>query len=317
MAAQPIQRDDDAPANPTVNTVDGQRQYVLLINSSQSQLTSASPELTEAVQREDVPLVVDQSLVDQATELVRVKQLLTAPRWTLQKFTQTAGAPASVNVADLATIVSRDGTYRGQANYIIKNRSRQFLALKLPPNAELLSVFVGNQPSRAVTTKRNNQTVQLIALPKTSAASLSFPVRVIWRGSLGKELPKSTRVRQELLDFAAPIVIGQQDPDFGADFGIPVAKTRWTVWLPDDLDVQPLKDATRHNLTLQESDQGDLLYEKAALQELSELCGFVEQETTAFGSSSAQAKNNMKQIGLALDNAETVGTGGFKACGKP
>jgi hypothetical protein len=295
--------DGVAPGQP----VAAQNQYVLLINLSQSQLTSAAPELSEAVQREDVPVVVDQSLVDQATELVRVKQLGTAPSWTLQTFAQTASAPASVNVADLTTIVSRDGTYRGQAIYTIKNRSRQFLALKLPENAELMSVFVGGLPSRAVTTTRNNVPVQLIALPKTSAASLSFPVRIIWRGRLSPGLPKSARITGQEVDFPAPTVISQQDDP---DFGIPVARTRWTVWLPDDLDAHPLKIASRYNMSLQTADTQDLLYEKAAIQELSELVGFVELNYS-FSSKSepgrrSQARNNMKQLGLALHNAYQI-----------
>lgn len=282
--------------------IEGQRQYVLLINTSQSQLTSVAPEGFESVQREDVPVVVDQSLVDQATELVKVKQLLTAPRWSIQKFVQTASAPASVNVADLTTILSRDGTYRGQAIYTIKNHSRQFLALKFPADAELMSVVVGNAPSRAVTTKRNNETIQLIALPKTSVASLSFPVRVLWRGRLNASLPKSARILRQDVDFPAPVVVSQQDDP---DFGIPVAKTRWTVWLPDDLDVQPLKTSARHNLTLQPADQKDLLYEKAAVQELSELLGFVSSNYSGV-SDRGRAANNLKQLGLALDNARQL-----------
>lgn len=285
------------------DAVEGQRQYVLLINLSQSQLTSAAPELSESVQKEDVPVVVDQSLVDQATELVRVKQLLTAPRWTLQTFAQTASAPASVNVADLTTIISHDGSYRGQAIYTIKNRSRQFLALRLPENTMLMSVFVGNVPSRAVTTKRNNQTMQLIALPKTSAASLSFPVRVVWRGSLSGALSKSARLIRQEMDIPAPVVVSQQED---ADFGIPVARTRWTVWLPDDLDVKPLTTSARHNLTLQSSDEHDLLYEKAAVQEMSELIGYVEQNYSFGSTRRGQATNNLKQIGLAFNNAKQL-----------
>ncbi len=282
------------------DAIEGQQQYVLLINTSQSQLTSVAPEGFESVQREDVPVVVDQALVDQATELVKVKQLLTAPRWSIQKFVQTASAPASVNVADLTTILSRDGTFRGQAIYTIKNHSRQFLALKFPADAEVMSVVVGNTPSRVVTTKRNNETIQLIALPKTSVASLSFPVRVLWRGRLSASLPKAARVLRQEVDFPAPAVVSQQDDP---DFGIPVAKTRWTVWLPDDLDAQPLKTSTRHNLNLQSADQKDLLYEKAAVQELSELLGYVASNYTGAG---ARASNNMKQLGMALENARQL-----------
>ncbi len=284
------------PAATGMEPIEGQRQYVLLINSSQSQLTTADPSLTEAVQREDVPVVVDQTLVDQATELVKVKKLLTAPKWTLHKFAQTASAPASVNVADLTTVVSRDGRYRGQAIYTIKNRSRQFLALKLPPQSELLSVFVGNLPSRAVTTKRNGEAIQLIALPKTSAASLSFPVRVVWRGRLSGALPKSARVLREEFSFPAPEVISQQtDPEFG----IPVARTRWTVYLPDDLDVKPITTATRHNLTWQPKDTPDLVYAQTLIQDANELIGCLEQGVS--GRTKFECVNNLKQIGVALD----------------
>ena len=294
----PVILDPGAAGEPpaaTGNAIDGQRQYVLLINASQSQLTTADTSLTEAVQREDVPVVVDQSLVDQATEFVRVKKLLTAPKWSLQKFAQTQSAPASVNVADLTTVVSRDGTYRGQAVYTIKNRSRQFLAFKLPPQSELLSVFVGNQPSRAVTTKRKDGEIQLIALPKTSAASLSFPVRVIWRGKLSAALPKSARVLREEFSFPAPEVISQQaDPEFG----IPVARTRWTVYLPDDLDAQPITTASRHNLTLHPDGLPDLIYQQAALQEISFLCATVEQNPN--GRTNYFALGNLKQLGTAV-----------------
>ena len=283
------------PPAVTGDAIDGQRQYVLLINASQSQLTTADTSLTEAVQREDVPVVVDQSLIDQATELVKVKKLLTAPKWSLQKFAQTQSAPASVNVADLTTVVSRDGTYRGQAVYTIKNRSRQFLAFKLPPQSELLSVFVGNQPSRAVTTKRKDGEIQLIALPKTSAASLSFPVRVIWRGKLSGALPKSARVLREEFSFPAPEVISQQaDPEFG----IPVARTRWTVYLPDDLDAQPITTASRHNLTLHPEGLPDLIYQEAALQEISFLCATVEQNPN--GRTNYFALGNLKQLGTVV-----------------
>ena len=292
----PVQAAPAIAGETPATTIEGQRQYVLLINSSQSQLTTADPSLTEAVQREDVPVVVDQVLVDQATELVKVKKLLTAPKWTLQKFAQTQSAPASVNVADLTTVVSRDGTYRAQAIYTIKNRSRQFLALKLPANSELLSVFVGNLPSRAVTTKRNNAPIQLIALPKTSVASLSFPVKVVWRGRLSGALPKSARVLREEFAFPAPEVISQQDD---AEYGIPVARTRWTVYLPDDLDVKPAATAIRHNLTWQHEDQPDLLYAKALIQDANELFGCLEQGVS--GRTKYECVSNLRQLGLALN----------------
>ena len=280
-----------------------QRQYVLLINSSLSQLTSVDPSLTEPVQREDVPVVVNQEFIDQATELVRVKTLNAAPSWSLHKFAQQSSAPASVNVADMTTILSRDGTYRAQAIYTMKNHTRQFLAIKMPEGTELLSVFVAGQPSRAVTTKLDSlkgDSIQLIALPKTSAASLSFPVKIVWRGSLGRLLPKSARLTREEVSVPAPRILSQQDD---AEYGIPVARTRWTVYLPEDLDAEPVSSAARHNLNL--SDDSDNLYGNAALQEAEELLGYFEQVRE--GNKRVQSLNNLKQIGVAADNLKELG----------
>ena len=146
-----------------------------------------------------------------------------------------------------------------------------------------------------MTTKRKDGEIQLVALPKTSAASLSFPVRVIWRGKLSGPLPKSARVLREEFEFPAPEVISQQaDPEFG----IPVARTRWTVYLPEDLDAKPITSASRHNLTLQASDTPDLIYQQAALQEIDLLCATVEQNPN--GRTNYFALGNLKQLSTAV-----------------
>jgi hypothetical protein len=278
--------------------VEPQRQYVLLINSSLSQLSNVDPSLVESVHREDVPVVVQKEFVDQATELVRVKSLLTAPKWSLHRFAQQASAPASINVADLTTVLSRDGTYRAQGLYTIKNRSRQFLAVRMPPGTELLSVFVAGQPSRAVTAalpSLKGESAQLIALPKTSAASLSFPVKIVWRGRLPSPLPKSARLIRDEFSVPAPQILSQQDD---ADYGIPVARTRWTVYLPEDLDAQPSGSTSKHNLSL--STNADNIYGSAVVQEADELLGFFEQIRES--NRRVQTRNNLKQIGVAADN---------------
>ncbi|WP_397568518.1 hypothetical protein [Schlesneria sp. T3-172] len=283
--------------------VDRQRQYVLLINSSLSQLSSLNPSLTEPVQRDELPVVVNQEFINQATELVRVKELKTAPSWGLNRFAQQVIAPASVNVADLTTVLSRDGTYRAQAIYTMKNHTRQFLAIVLPERTELLSVFVAGQPARAVTTKLDSlrgESVQLIALPKTSAVDLSFPVKIVWRGSLGKELPKAARLTREELSIPAPRILSQNDDP---EFGIPVARTRWTVYLPEDLEAKPLASALLHNLNV--SDDSENLYGNAVLQEAGELLGYFEKIRES--NSRVQTRDNLRQIGVAANNLKVLG----------
>ena len=283
--------------------LDSQKQFVLLINSSLSQLTAVDPSLTEPVQREDVPVVIQKEFVDQATELVRVKSLLSDTKWSLNRFSQQPGAPASVNVADLTTVLSRDGTYRAEAVYTIKNRSRQFLALRMPEGTELLSVFVAGQPSRAVAAKLpslNGATAQLIALPKTSAASLSFPVKLVWRGRLNAPLPTTVQLSREEFAVPAPKILSQQDD---GEYGIPVARTRWTVYLPEDLDAEAVRSTTKHNLSL--SQNSDSLYGEATLQEAIELMGYLEQ--TLETNRRSQSRSSLGQIGVATRNLKRLG----------
>ncbi|HET6422177.1 MAG TPA: hypothetical protein VFG20_00755, partial [Planctomycetaceae bacterium] len=297
----------DAAAAP----LETQRHYVLLINTSLSQLSATDPAAREPVQREDVSIVVRKELVDQATEFVRVKSSGTGLSWTVQRYTPTAGIPASVNLADITMILARDGSYRAVAEYTIKNRSRQFLAVRLPAEARLLSVFVGDQPSRTVKTKLKDDEVHLIALPKTSAADLSFKVTLTLSGRLANPLPLASGILGRDLDLPSPTIVGQEESDA---FGIPVARTRWTVYLPDDLDVWPLRDPKRNNLNDQAQVAAESFGARALLQDYSELLSSYE----SLGSSrtKAVARNNLKQLDQQLQTHEYVNSGKDAALGE-
>lgn len=304
VAAPAILCEQPAASGPAA-VIENQRQYVLLINGSASQLTRADADVVETVQRDDLPITVRQELIDQGTELVRLKTLGTAPVWTVQKFAQTESIPASVNVADLTTVIARDGTYRTQAVYTIKNRRRQFLALRLPAGAALLSVTLNNQPSRCVTATVAGQAAHLIALPKTSEADLSFPVKIVVAGRLAEPLPRKVRWRAQDIEIPAPQVVSQTEDDA---FGIPVARTRWTVYLAEDLDVNPVSDPKRHNLTVTSEAMSELIFASITAQELNDLLDQVENATDprqrglAFFNAKIQCESNLKQLGLALRN---------------
>ncbi len=291
----------DAAAAP----LETQRHYVLLINTSLSQLAATDAAAREPVQREDVSIVVRKELVDQATEFVRVKTPGTGLAWTVQRFTPTAGIPASVNLADMTMILARDGSYRAMAAYTIKNRSRQFLAVTLPKESRLLSVFVGDQPSRTVLTKLKEDPVHLIALPKTGAADLSFRVTLTLSGRLPKALPLGSSMSGRDLDLPAPAVVGQDESEA---FGIPVARTRWTVYLPDDLDVWPVRDPKRNNLNDQAQQAAASYGARAILQDYAELLS--NYESLGSERTKAVARNNLKQIEQELERDRGVVSGG-------
>lgn len=269
--------------------IENQRQYVLLINGSTSQLSLSNSDVVETVQREDLPIVVPQEQIDQGMELVRLKELGVGPVWTMQKFAQTEAIPASVNVADLTSVIARDGTYRTQAIYTIKNRRRQFLALRLPENSVLLTVLLRGQPARCVKATVGGSEAHLVALPKTSEADLSFPVKLVIAGKLPKPLPRGFQWSSQTIELPAPQVISQSEDEA---FGIPVARTKWTVYLADDLDAWAVKNPKQHNLSVTSGGDGNLIYASAAIQEMNELLDVYENT------------GNYRQKGLAIHNSK-------------
>lgn len=285
-----------------------QRHYVLLVNTSLNQLTATDPSVREPVQREDVSIVVRKELTDQATEFVRVKSTGSGLAWLVQHYTPTAGIPASVNLADITMVLARDGSYRLQAAYTLKNRSRQFLGVKLPAESRLLSVFVGDQPSRTVKTTLKEDEIHLIALPKTSAADLSFRVTLLLSGQLAERLPLGSAVAGRDLDLPSPTIIGQEE---SPDFGIPVARTRWAVYVPGDLDVWPVRDAKRNNLNDQAPDVADTYGTRAVLQDYAELLS--NYDLLGSDRSRLMCASNLKQLDTLLQTQSPAVQGGDAA----
>lgn len=275
-----------------------QRQYVLLINQSQMQLSSRHESSNEPVSASDIPINVGQSLLDQAAELLRIRDKSKLPSWSVRRLEQQAGAPASVNVADLTLSIAADGTWRGQAVYTIRNRRRQFLGVRLPNESRLLSLFVKNQPSRPVITRMDDQAVHLVPLPKASDSDVSFQVKLVYAGQFESALPSGFTFRSSALDMPAPNVV---TPNESAEFGIPVARTLWKVHLPKGVDYSVLDGANRTNVLQGNDAESQKAYLKSQLSDLSEMLTIVSGKGYTRKSKVA-ASNNLKQIELGLQS---------------
>lgn len=126
----------------------------------------------------------------------------------------TLPAPAQVLWAHLESVFTRQGQVRHRIRYRVRNLRLQFLALELPPQAEVWSVFVADRPRRLH--HRGGQT--LVPLPKRSAADLSFDVELIYATPPGGELGAGG------LDTAGPKLVTER---------VEVQKTYWSVFLPE------------------------------------------------------------------------------------
>ena len=286
-----------------------QRQYVVLVNQSQSQFTNSRPDAFESVGAADLPIKIRQDLINQAAELVRLRRGMPAPLWRIERFEQQQGAPASVNLADLITVVERDGSWRSQVTYRIKNRRRQFLALRMPKNSKLLSVFVQGRASRPVRTERNEEPIILIPLPKTSAADLAFEVKLYHAGRLETgDLPKGFQPSRQEIRLPAPKVITLKDD---AEFGIPVAKTRWTAYLPEEFDVDLVDDSSRTNLTRLTSDRFEQM---SWMTEAADMLSVLEGSYSYRQQN--RARDNLRNLGLAFQRRMSEAGPGREAVDK-
>ncbi len=285
---------------PLINPLETQTHYVVLVNQSQTQLTSAVPDAVETIPAEDLTraIRVRQDLIDQAAEVVRVRTVGAGVTWKQQRFQAEQLLPAAVNLAHHITVLAPDGSWREQVSYRVRNRKRQFLAVKLPAGSQVLSLFVKGLPARPVSPAKETG-FTLIPLPKTVEGDVAFEVVMVLAGQLNSgplRRPIWELARQEV-DIPIPSVVS---PEESAEYGIAVSQTTWTVYAPRNLDVDVLKRPEQTNVnevteTLQVYDQTI-----ATLNEVSELIAI--NSNTFNRRVQAQSYSNAKQLGVALHN---------------
>ncbi len=140
------------------------------------------------------------------------------PEWRvvleLKPVEQQAPAPCRVETAKVTSVVREDGSVLHRAVYRVRNRSLQFLGVKLPKGATVWTVHVAGEPKRLHT----QNGVSLIPLPKRADADMGFEVQVIYKTQLDGGLGLLTKITP-----LAPVL---------ATKDVTVERTFWTIHLP-------------------------------------------------------------------------------------
>ncbi len=198
-----------APAFPEAQIVTG---YVLADNASEYEL-KLETDGVEQVPTAEIPWL---PALTKGAGVFRVQ-----PGWkvglVLERLEKAETRPAFCAWAEMTTSLRNDGTEWHKAVWHLQNRSLQFLPVKLPDGAVLVSARVAGQSVRADSGLVNGAPAILIPLIKTKPGDLSYDVEVVWRHA-GQRLPS----RGELKFKDAELL------------GITVEQTFWTVWLPHD-----------------------------------------------------------------------------------
>ncbi|MEX0718445.1 MAG: hypothetical protein WD066_17760, partial [Planctomycetaceae bacterium] len=280
-------------------------------------LAAVDPESHESVRAAELPIAGLQPNVteklEQAAARLRVAAGAAPPAWTIERFAAYEGAAAIIRVADLLTVHAHDGSYRGRAVYTMRNRSRQYLPLTVPPSVRILSVMVkdprmGNEsrPARLVRGAAASGTgdaetateTLLVPIPQTGRSDLPFEVSVTFASTEADALPKGLTVRPGRVQPAIPRVVeprGLDDP-----LGIAVERTSWRVYLPREYDAEPVDDPGRQNLSAADEATAKATLSIGLMKEQVEL-GKIATSKTESAVVRQQAYDNAKRLEMRLE----------------
>ena len=303
--------DDEGETSVSFRKVETQQRYAFLVNQSTGTLTLENEEGVEEIQKEDLgrlPIRIEASLFDQATGMWRVLPRAKMPRWKYQRSQAMRQTTATVQLAELVTVLAADGSWRTQAVYKIRNRAQQFLGVRIPEESEVLAVSVNGHQSRPVDSQEARAAnVVLVALPNTSEGDLSFPVQLIVAGRFPQEgrLPTGFHLLANKRVIPVPRVVpprSQQaavENDPFSEYGMKVEETSWTVHLPDALDVEPV-EGPGTNLALVSSDRIQLNQRRAILEDANYLLGVLKSKSSA--KAKYNAAMNLKELEADLSS---------------
>ncbi len=263
--------------------VERSRSHVVLENLTADEIAATTTRALAPVSIDEVPKCLAEPVRRQAVAAYRIGDGPARLAWQRRVREQESGLAASINLADLTTVVQTDGRYRARAAYNIRNFTLQFLELELPPESRIWAVHVSGQPVRPASVLRQGRPVTLLPLEKTSAGDFSSKVVIIYSGELEKPLGLWTRVRPP-----APRILSD----------VPVSRTLWTVLMPPEYRVDFLKD--KSNL---EAVAATYQQEERKLSLLDELQQMVQVAGSKSRSAArSKAQYNLKQIGSALQD---------------
>jgi len=265
-------------------------------STSRRSVSTGGPRRRRGDSGRRLPIRISQTISDQATSCGSATRRRRSAGESRGATAQVAGGVGESREDD-AGCSARDGSWRGEARYRSIPVRAKFLALAMPLQSQILSLFVDGRPSRPIDPKLEGQAdVVLVPLPKTAAGDLPVEVKLVYAGRFGRPLPKGVQVlRSELISprrrwSRRAILECRWRPPSGRSV------------LPPDIDARPIDDSNRTNVAESGAGGEDLI---AWYNEMQNLYVIVLDDSQSMRAQS-RAKDNLKQIGLALHNSHEV-----------
>lgn len=161
------------------DVVDTVQQYVTLENASRDELVIVTQRGVEPLGRRTPPAELSGVNLNRALA-VRDNPLL---EYEAKQRTIVSTAGARIELAESSLAVDAAGVYRGQQVYHIDNRTEQFLEVELPATARLWTAIVANEPVKPAKSDQGERFVR-IPLVKTAVGDPNYTIRLQYGGQL-------------------------------------------------------------------------------------------------------------------------------------
>lgn len=126
----------------------------------------------------------------------------------IKKHQKISVPTATIDSANIVTLFTEDGKVIHRLVYNVRNSSKQFLEVKLPPKADVWSVFVDDKSVESSLNMQGNLLVPLIKSRSQNSLLKDFPIEIIyclnknrfsWSGSLTSQLPSIDLLASQLI----------------------------------------------------------------------------------------------------------------------
>jgi hypothetical protein len=248
------------------STLSGQAHYWVLVNQSNGLLQPSADQPEDKINADQITTQIPPELLQQAIAVVKLRPETAV--WNLVYPEQHQVSPAVVNLASHTTVIADDGSWRSRHVLQVMNESRQFLPVILPENSRLMYCLVQGRPSRVVVRGEGEKTRHLIPIPQSGALAAGFEVEFALAGRFDDS---AAGIRKEWKSRRLTIPV-PRFPEFreDPDFGISIARNRWSVYVPESWNATPVVDPAATNVLKADAQQ---------LEDLVLLCAVDETES--------------------------------------
>ena len=230
-------------------SVASQSHFWVIVNQSAGLLEAVDMQTDgNDVAPDEMKTKIPEGFLQQSVAIRRLRAEQPNSAWQLKFPERQQVAPAVVSLAAHTTIIAADGTWRSRHTLQVRNESRQFLPVVLPPESRILFCLVKGKPTRVVSRSEDDRTLHLIPVPQSGEVATPFEVQF----ALSGRLPTVARnLTGETVGIPAPSFPEYRD---FPNYGITVARNTWSVYVPEEWQAHILKDPRRTNVVIADED---------------------------------------------------------------